>query len=342
MTAGVECAVLGCGVIGLSTAIRLMQKGMKVTLYASAQPPETTSNIACALFLPLWVDPDAENVELSGQTLEWSRRSWQCFSLLESEKACGIRLIKNYELVSNKNESDHIREFFSEVSRVYDPRNESITVSTQKEIVIFDTYLVETPSYMSYLFETCKKLGCNFVERKFLFIEEIFELNENIIFNCIGLSAGKVFGDINVFPARGQLSLFALPEILTCNFSYGDNELCFIPRSDYLIVGSLYETEYDIETADEATHQRLMELLHHRGAISAETAAILTYLSGTAPVKLIAGLRPARKGGVRLEREVISGKIVVHNYGHGGSGITLSWGTVESAIALLDGAIDLR
>ncbi len=50
-------------------------------------------------------------------------------------------------------------------------------------------------------------------------------------------------------------------------------------------------------------------------------------------VKMIAGLRPYRKGGIRMERESISSSLVLwHNYGHGGAGITLSWGTAEHVV----------
>jgi glycine/D-amino acid oxidase-like deaminating enzyme len=48
--------------------------------------------------------------------------------------------------------------------------------------------------------------------------------------------------------------------------------------------------------------------------------------SYTEPLSCIAGLRPYREGAYRLESETRSGKFIVHNYGHGGAGITLSWG----------------
>jgi glycine/D-amino acid oxidase-like deaminating enzyme len=54
-------------------------------------------------------------------------------------------------------------------------------------------------------------------------------------------------------------------------------------------------------------------------------------------VRFVAGIRPFRRGGPRIEREEIAGKIVVHNYGHGGAGFTLSWGSAMVAAELLRG-----
>jgi D-amino-acid oxidase len=46
------------------------------------------------------------------------------------------------------------------------------------------------------------------------------------------------------------------------------------------------------------------------------------------------GLRPSRNE-VRLETEDISGRFVVHNYGHGGAGVTLSWGCAEEVVEIV-------
>ncbi len=50
----------------------------------------------------------------------------------------------------------------------------------------------------------------------------------------------------------------------------------------------------------------------------------------------ISGIRPYRNGGIRVAKEKIGNKVIIHNYGHGGAGVTLSWGTVQTAIALFD------
>ncbi|MDP3975464.1 MAG: FAD-dependent oxidoreductase [bacterium] len=57
-------------------------------------------------------------------------------------------------------------------------------------------------------------------------------------------------------------------------------------------------------------------------------------LLGKNRIKTYVGLRPGRCGGVRLQREQREGRTIVHNYGHGGSGVTLSWGCAKEAVDL--------
>jgi glycine/D-amino acid oxidase-like deaminating enzyme len=52
-------------------------------------------------------------------------------------------------------------------------------------------------------------------------------------------------------------------------------------------------------------------------------------------IRCVAGIRPFRRGGPRIERQSLGGKTIVHNYGHGGAGFTLSWGSAHRAVDLL-------
>src|SRR5207249_1748378 len=49
-------------------------------------------------------------------------------------------------------------------------------------------------------------------------------------------------------------------------------------------------------------------------------------------IRTVVGLRPFRPSGFVVRAEKLGGKIVIHNYGHGGAGITLSWGTAHLAV----------
>lgn len=65
-------------------------------------------------------------------------------------------------------------------------------------------------------------------------------------------------------------------------------------------------------------------------------------LSEARILRTVAGIRPYRAGSFRLESERLAGKPWVHNYGHGGAGVTLSWGCAEEAIALLSRSVPAR
>jgi glycine/D-amino acid oxidase-like deaminating enzyme len=58
-------------------------------------------------------------------------------------------------------------------------------------------------------------------------------------------------------------------------------------------------------------------------------------LSDARVLRFTAGLRPYRAGGVRLELERLGDRTLVHDYGHGGAGITLAWGCADEVLALV-------
>lgn len=332
---GLKCAVLGSGVVGLTTAIRLAEVGASVRIYAKKFPPETTSNAACALFLPLWIDPaGSENVELSGKALEWSAFSWAKFKNLVETPSSGIRLMKNYEYCSDENERQGIISFFKDHSRVYE-EEATRACFNNRHLAIFDTYVIETPLYLKLLKSACDNSNIEFVCDTFSEIDDLQRLPESVVFNCLGLGAGQVFCDPSLFPVKGQLSLYKWNASSNIDFAIGNNDLCLIPRSDHLILGSLYQKEFDHEGEDQSAHEFLLHELFNRCIVPVSMKHLLIYLKESKPIRLLAGLRPARNGGVRIAAEYVKNKMVIHNYGHGGSGITVSWGTVEDSLQLL-------
>jgi D-amino-acid oxidase len=62
--------------------------------------------------------------------------------------------------------------------------------------------------------------------------------------------------------------------------------------------------------------------------------ALVPELAGARRIRAVAGLRPTRRDGVRLEAEEVDGGRIVHNYGHGGAGMTLAWGCADRVVEL--------
>src|SRR4028119_166456 len=98
----------------------------------------------------------------------------------------------------------------------------------------------------------------------------------------------------------------------------------------------------------------MLELLNRRTFLAGSSAALLAgcattgrqgLAGGCAPLpqvdvdpsrglRTVAGLRPYRRSGFVVRRDQLGEKALVHNYGHGGSGITFSWGTARLAVDL--------
>ena len=177
--------------------------------------------------------------------------------------------------------------------------------------------LMETPKYLDYLrrrFRGKLRLGVT--------LRSLEELPGEMVVNCTGVGARTLANDQEVEPHRGQVLVvdkLDLPAVLV-----HETSLAYaIPRPNDCILGGTNDESDDLEPTLEDTAKIL--------AICRE------YLGVMGRVKEVkVGLRPFRRGGVRLEAE---GR-VIHNYGHGGSGFTVSWGCAEEVAALCAHALD--
>ena len=104
--AGAECAVLGCGAVGLATARTLQARGAQVTIYARALPPDTTSNAAGAQWWPSFVfDPSAITPSFATQYVRAAHLAYQRFQTLPGERY-GIRWTRNYAASDEPDQGD--------------------------------------------------------------------------------------------------------------------------------------------------------------------------------------------------------------------------------------------
>jgi D-amino-acid oxidase len=188
---------------------------------------------------------------------------------------------------------------------------------------------MDTTIYLDYLAKRFVAAGGSIAANTHLTKLEAVDQQFGLVINCAGIGARELVRDADLEPHRGQVAIVPrikyLPYAVVCD----DAPLMYaIPRRNDCVFGGTNDLSDDL-IVDSATTARIVagcsrELKIEKPNVLAERV----------------GLRPFRKSGVRLERDHLSdGRTVVHNYGHGGSGFTLSWGCAEEVFELTtDGA----
>lgn len=248
-------AVLGCGVMGLSTA-RLLQRrlGGSVTIYAKDLPPQTTSNIAGALWYPSSAYDQqmvsAKFMEQFRAACYLSNRAFQ--ELVGTEY--GVRWTDTYEMISGdaslNREITGGAQLYPQTEIFRDPEHYFGFPYARQ----FSTMMIEPHTYLRALLRDFYVAGGKIVVKDFKKREEVARLQEPIVFNCTGLGARELFGDQKLGPVRGQLEvLLPQPEVDYC---YLSGRSYMFPRRDGIILGGTFDhDDWSLEPDAEQTTQ---------------------------------------------------------------------------------------
>lgn len=268
------CAVIGGGVMGLSTARLLQLAGARVTLHTSALPPDTTSNASGAQWWPFSVfDDSRRTLEFGAQYQEAARFSFHYFQKLVGER-WGVRWLPNYYLSDGPPENGWISGPGGVLHdmqidfRDFAPGEHVFSAAYARR---FHTMMISPATYLATLLLEVQIAGGEVVIRNFGSAGEILQLPEQAIFNCTGLGAGKLFSDAELIPIKGQLSILMPQPDVDYNLISGN--MYMFPRSDGIALGGTYEknlwdTSVDMVARDRliAGHQRLFEGMRRRQA----------------------------------------------------------------------------
>ena len=252
-------AVIGSGIIGMSTAYLLLKEGFSVTIYAESFPPNTTSNVAAGLWAPAMIDVGGspslyyQIVKTSFDYYEYlvndeisnnNHNGRDDIKRLKKEDLQGVSRMFAYSFNEEETEFDYV------VSKSIVPPPEEVILDfdngNSRRVKKFKTLLVDTSIYLVKLQLSTIANGANLVHRKFNQEKEFEDLSEDLIFNCTGLGARWLCNDLNVYPVRGQLVYLQGDSNINYNVNgYSDTDPKFaiylIPNATRLAVGGTFE-----------------------------------------------------------------------------------------------------
>jgi D-amino-acid oxidase len=364
--------VIGAGVSGLTTALCLKEEGFNVKLVADKFAPQITSVVAGALWeWPPAVCGGEHDVTVMDRSKKWCISSYQKFLELEVDKETGVFLhpvvfyfkqpinvnlaIEEYppgKVDSSSMDHSKMLETQAVVKDFLHDPNLIVKNGVNPSLNLKDAYtylapMIDTDTYIPWLYRQVQKAGISIFSKKIsgllkdLEAELLREFDVDLIINCTGLGSLEITNDSLLSPHRGALIRAindgsSIPKITTAHCMTFDqylgnqNMIFIVPRgTDRLLIGGLVEhnewsTDINLENYSfiQDMFDRCVEFLPILKDIK---------LDNDEPVRV--GLRPYRKHSVHLEHE--PGTNIIHNYGHGGSGVTYSWGCAHEVVSLV-------
>ncbi|MFH9657856.1 FAD-dependent oxidoreductase [Streptomyces sp. NPDC017248] len=289
--------VVGGGVAGLTTAVLLAESGRRVRVWAREPAEGTTSAVAGGLWWPYRIEPGP----LAGA---WALESLGVYEELAARPAeTGVRLVEGVH--------DGVRpaELGAWAGRV--PGLRAVAGGLAARLPV-----VDMPVHLAWLRRRLERAGGAVEVRE---VTDLAAVPATVVVNCTGLGARSLVPDPAVRPVRGQLVVVENMGV-TSWFTSVDHSpgasTYFIPQPGRLLLGGTAEEDDWSLEPDPAT----------AAAIVARCAAVRPEIAGARILAHRVGLRPARAA-VRLERRSLpGGRALIHNYGHGGGGVTVAWG----------------
>lgn len=308
-----QVLVVGGGVAGLTCALELLDAGYSVQVAARELLGETTSAVAAAFWYPYAAYPE-------GQVTRWAQASLRRFMALADVPTTGVIRREALEIFPAARETPG----WASVAEQFFPLGAAELPPGYADGYRFTTTVVETAVYLPWLTAQVEARGGAIVRRALTRLEEVRGWPIAVV--CAGLGARGLVPDGAVFPIRGQVVRVENPGLtrVWIDEHAGPEITYIVPRSRDVVLGGSMEPHAEDRTPDPARTREIV----------ARCARLEPRLADARVLSVAVGLRPARPA-VRLETETVGDTLVVHNYGHGGAGVTLSWGCAEAVRNLL-------
>ena len=304
--------VVGAGVVGLSCAVRLLEHDHRVDVIARDLPLETTSSVAAAIWYPYRAFPYE-------RVAAWAATSYDEFARLAGSAGqdAGIAMIEGTELHRSAVEDPWWSSAVPDLTRVTSAPAPYVDGWT------FTTPVIEMPVYLRWLTNRITDMGATITRMALPSLPD----QVDVVVNASGLGARLIAQDPAVLPVRGQV-VYVEQFGLERWWLDGDGPTYVVPRSRDIVVGGTDEEGEWSRTPYPATAARILE----------QASRLVPELARAKVLRHKVGLRPARPA-VRLDVEQRGSSRVVHCYGHGGAGVTLSWGCADEVASLVGSAV---
>lgn len=294
-----QVLVVGAGVVGLSCAVRLLEAGHRVDVLARDLPLETTSAVAAALWYPYLALPQ-------DKVTAWSARSYEVFLDMADDESSGVSLLPGTEVHRAQAADPWWRSAVPDLARR--------RVQGWADAWTFTAPVIDMPIYLRWLTARVEALGGTLTRMNL----SVLPQPGHLVVNCSGIGARLLGADDTVRPVRGQI-VYLEQWGLDQWWLNAAGPTYVVPRSREVIVGG----------TDEQGEWSRTPSIDVADSILARATALVPEIAHARVLRHKVGLRPARPE-VRVERD----GDVVQCYGHGGAGVTLSWGCADAVVAL--------
>jgi D-amino-acid oxidase len=319
-------AIIGAGVSGLTCGVVFAERGYRTAIFAQETGQQTTSGAAAALWFPYDAEP-------ADKVIAWALQTFRVLVDLTRVPVSGVSIVELRQF--SRTREIEIPDWAIPLgAQAVIPTFTSVMSSEVETSLAVNSFfksgfslrvpLMDTTIYLDYLANRLQNAGGSITANVRLKKLEDVPPEFDLVINCAGIGARELVHDVDLEPHRGQVAVVPSIERLSCAIVCDDAPLMYaIPRRNDCVFGGTNDLSSDL-AVDAATTDRII----------AECSRVLNIDKPNVLAERV-GLRPFRKSGVRVERDKLrDGRTVIHNYGHGGSGFTLSWGCAREVVNL--------
>lgn len=243
-------AVIGAGIVGLTTARLVQEAGFAVTIYADRRPEDTTSAVAGGQFHP--TGTHSRGVATAAWRADYLRALDFAFrrqQLLVGDD-WGVRWLTTY--TEGAEPEGRLTATFPPAARAVPERENPFG----RPMARYDTLYTETGRFLRRLLNEIEADGGRLLLRRFDGLADVAALPERLVFNCTGLGARELVGDASLVPIKGQLAiLLPQPEV---RYAVSSEAGYAFPRPDGIVLGGTFERGVEDTTVDPAAITRIV------------------------------------------------------------------------------------